>query len=511
MASLLEAVEEVNTAKNPYADMICEQRFEDTSLKKQNEEELQTIMQKSGKLELADLGDLVLWNILGYATDSETFLFLLQVSKEWKQYVFIIIPLPILRIRFDYRKYDRPLPFNAGTIRSLCHWCYLKDSVLYRGGKTRSLRAKDTKDGIYELKKDEDWSSLQPQFMCEMYSYIYNLCTQRTPCNWSSPVYEEILSWCNETSIDSVQKMKESFLNEQSIQSNISTPFLLIKKFNARMKYLINCFQTIDRVIGYLNRFYVQHHAVPTVLIAAMNKLAEALDICKDSMRQLKTTISIAPGLLKDCTSEEISTFFTFSNLISHLNAEEYEMAIELLLKTSKTDQKKSSTSYENKDGIIQFITEEGDLFELSREQLTHVSEFSGTMKALMLMPGDKIRIPTKSKVFGKALEFCKYHHENGPMEAIETPIQSPNMADFVSEWDAGYIDSIDQEMLFEIILVANHFDIPSLLDLGCAKVAAMITGKTPEEIRQTFNIVNDFTPEEEAQVREENKWTEEA
>jgi S-phase kinase-associated protein 1 len=38
-----------------------------------------------------------------------------------------------------------------------------------------------------------------------------------------------------------------------------------------------------------------------------------------------------------------------------------------------------------------------------------------------------------------------------------------------------------------------------------------MCKGKTPEEIRVTFNIVNDFTPEEEKQVREENKWTEEA
>ena len=37
------------------------------------------------------------------------------------------------------------------------------------------------------------------------------------------------------------------------------------------------------------------------------------------------------------------------------------------------------------------------------------------------------------------------------------------------------------------------------------------LAGKTPEEIRKTFNIVNDFTPEEEAQVREENKWCEEA
>lgn len=32
-----------------------------------------------------------------------------------------------------------------------------------------------------------------------------------------------------------------------------------------------------------------------------------------------------------------------------------------------------------------------------------------------------------------------------------------------------------------------------------------MIKGKQPEEIRKLFNIHNDFTPEEEAQIRREN------
>ena len=36
------------------------------------------------------------------------------------------------------------------------------------------------------------------------------------------------------------------------------------------------------------------------------------------------------------------------------------------------------------------------------------------------------------------------------------------------------------------------------LSDVGCKTVANMIKGKTPEEIRKLFNIVNDFTPEEE-------------
>ncbi|KAG6504089.1 hypothetical protein ZIOFF_036417 [Zingiber officinale] len=57
------------------------------------------------------------------------------------------------------------------------------------------------------------------------------------------------------------------------------------------------------------------------------------------------------------------------------------------------------------------------------------------------------------------------------------------------------------------LVKAANYMDIKGLLDLLCQSVADMITGKSPEEIRKTFNIKNNFTPEEEEKVRRESQW----
>ena len=61
--------------------------------------------------------------------------------------------------------------------------------------------------------------------------------------------------------------------------------------------------------------------------------------------------------------------------------------------------------------------------------------------------------------------------------------------------------------MIFDLILGANYMDIKPLLELASSKVASIIKSKTTEEIRKTFNIINDFTPEEEQQIIKENKW----
>jgi len=120
----------------------------------------------------------------------------------------------------------------------------------------------------------------------------------------------------------------------------------------------------------------------------------------------------------------------------------------------------------------------------------------------------EPVPIPNVNEaVLKKVMEWCE-HHKNDPASTNDDDADSRKKSTDIEEWDQKYMQ-VDQEMLFEIILAANYLDIKALLDVGCKTVANMIKGKSPEEIRKTFNIQNDFTPEEEDQIRRENEWAE--
>lgn len=68
----------------------------------------------------------------------------------------------------------------------------------------------------------------------------------------------------------------------------------------------------------------------------------------------------------------------------------------------------------------------------------------------------------------------------------------------------------MERDPLFELIMAANYMDIKCLLDLACCRVACNLKNKTTIEVRKYYDIVNDFTPEEEKKIIEENKWAEE-
>ncbi|KAM1105669.1 hypothetical protein ACFX13_002671 [Malus domestica] len=141
------------------------------------------------------------------------------------------------------------------------------------------------------------------------------------------------------------------------------------------------------------------------------------------------------------------------------------------------------------------------------------------------------------SKILAMVIEYCKRHVDAAKLD-------EKIFEDDLESWDQAFV-KVDQATLFDLIngfgiwglvrdrvfelgigvncvvfrdrvadlrvfydgLAAAYLNIKSLLDLTCQAVADMIKGKTPEEIRKTFNIKDEFTPEEEEEVRRENQW----
>lgn len=63
-----------------------------------------------------------------------------------------------------------------------------------------------------------------------------------------------------------------------------------------------------------------------------------------------------------------------------------------------------------------------------------------------------------------KVLEYCEHHRgEPIPTTDADSSDDTRKRTTDIGEWDQRFI-SVDQEMLFEIILAANYLDIKSLL-----------------------------------------------
>uniref|UniRef100_A0A7S1ZVL1 S-phase kinase-associated protein 1 n=1 Tax=Trieres chinensis TaxID=1514140 RepID=A0A7S1ZVL1_TRICV len=161
--------------------------------------------------------------------------------------------------------------------------------------------------------------------------------------------------------------------------------------------------------------------------------------------------------------------------------------------------------------GNVNLVSKEGDVFEVP----VAVAKMSKLVETTIDDDGDdevqEIPLPNvKATVLAKVIEYCTHYKTEEAMNPIQTPLKSSKIEEVVQKWYADFV-KVEQVLLFELVTAANFMDIKPLLDLTCFAVAVMIKGKSAEEIRKIFNISNDFTPEEEAAVREENKWCEQA
>ncbi|XP_033245012.1 S-phase kinase-associated protein 1-like isoform X1 [Drosophila miranda] len=160
----------------------------------------------------------------------------------------------------------------------------------------------------------------------------------------------------------------------------------------------------------------------------------------------------------------------------------------------------------------IKLQSAEMEIFETDIE----IAKCSGTIKAMLencvSEKDEDAVVPLQnvsSTILRKVLMWAEYHKDDPQSPDKDEKREKVKRTDDIIPWDAEFL-KVDLGILFELILAANYLDIKGLLEVSCTPVANMIKGKSPEEIRKTFNIKKDFTPAEEEKVRKENEWCEE-
>uniref|UniRef100_UPI00358F3B54 S-phase kinase-associated protein 1-like n=1 Tax=Myxine glutinosa TaxID=7769 RepID=UPI00358F3B54 len=154
----------------------------------------------------------------------------------------------------------------------------------------------------------------------------------------------------------------------------------------------------------------------------------------------------------------------------------------------------------------IKLQSSDGEVFEVDVEIAKQLVTIKTMLDDLgMDEEGDDEPVPlpnVNAAILRKVVQWCSHHKDDPPPP--EDDENKEKRTDDIPVWDQEFL-KVYQGTLFELILAANYLDIKGLLDVTCKTVANMMKGKTPGEIRETFNIKNDFTEEEEQQCQRQH------
>ena len=98
------------------------------------------------------------------------------------------------------------------------------------------------------------------------------------------------------------------------------------------------------------------------------------------------------------------------------------------------------------------------------------------------------------SSQLAKIIDYCAFHmHTDKTAEELE-------------HWDKTSFDMSLQE-LSAFVHAVNYMHIDALLKLVCSLIANQINEKSYDELRAVYGITEQFTPEQEEEIRLEREW----
>lgn len=97
--------------------------------------------------------------------------------------------------------------------------------------------------------------------------------------------------------------------------------------------------------------------------------------------------------------------------------------------------------------------------------------------------------------------------HSSSPPLSVSSnsaPISSQSTLPLteIPPWDQKFFSKLTKSQVFEMLQASSILGLTLLTEMLAKTVADQIRGKSPEEIRKEFNIENDFTTEEEEELK---------
>ncbi|KAL1300044.1 hypothetical protein HN51_044732 [Arachis hypogaea] len=149
---------------------------------------------------------------------------------------------------------------------------------------------------------------------------------------------------------------------------------------------------------------------------------------------------------------------------------------------------------------MITLKTVEGTLFDVK----SSIAKDLKTVQAFIDDSDDDVTSPIPlpnvfTRELSRILDYLNNHHR------FRSSIEKAD--EEMARYDAEFAKSMSNEELKALILAANYLNVKDLLEFLNQTVADVIQNKSVEFVRNFFGIENDYTPEEEEKLRNENEW----
>lgn len=111
-------------------------------------------------------------------------------------------------------------------------------------------------------------------------------------------------------------------------------------------------------------------------------------------------------------------------------------------------------------------------------------------------------------RIFDMIVEYM-IHYRNDPTKFVRELDEKDKETGPLCSYDKRLVERCSINELFGMMIMANFLDLSVLLDLLAYRVSTFLKGKTPEEIRKTFNITSNLSREEHIEMTRDIGWME--